>query len=67
MDKVNPRFILRNYILQEAIEKAETNGDLSGVKNLLELAKKPFDEPADPKFGANKPSWAFDLCVSCSS
>ena len=48
MNKVNPRFILRNYLLQEAIELAEgCQNDYSGVKNLLNLAKNPFDEPAD--------------------
>ena len=47
MNQVNPRFILRNYLLQEAIEKAEQNNDYSGVKNLLALAKNPFEEPED--------------------
>ena len=67
MNQVNPRFILRNYLLQEAIEKAEQNNDYSGVKNLLALAKNPFEEPEDRHVVQNKPSWAFELCVSCSS
>lgn len=67
MNKVNPRFILRNYLLQEAIVQAETQRDFTGVKKLLTLAQNPFVEPADPKVCANKPSWAYDLCVSCSS
>ena len=45
MNRVNPRFILRNYLLQEAIEKAENNNDYSGVTRLLTMAKTPFDEP----------------------
>lgn len=67
MNKVNPRFVLRNYLLQQAIEKAEESGDMSGVENLLDLASRPFDEPEDKAVCANKPDWAFKLCVSCSS
>ncbi|CAL1264867.1 unnamed protein product [Larinioides sclopetarius] len=39
----NPRFILRNYITQEAIEKAE-NGDYSSVRRLVKLLEKPYDQ-----------------------
>ena len=45
MNKANPAFILRNYLIQEAIEKAEQKSDFSMVNELLELAKKPFDSP----------------------
>jgi len=43
MDASNPNFILRNHLLQSAIEKAES-GDYSEVKRLFELSKKPYDE-----------------------
>ena len=66
MNLANPSFVLRNYLLQEAIEKAES-GDFQGVERLLERAKRPFDEPQEGATCAVKPSWAFDLCVSCSS
>lgn len=46
MDLVNPVFICRNYILQEAIEKAEKH-DYSGVHELLALAKDPFTDKKD--------------------
>lgn len=35
------RFVLRNYMAQEVIEKAEA-GDFSGVRNLLQLLKDPY-------------------------
>ena len=45
MNKNNPKFILRNYLLQRAIEKAE-RGNYSEVQRLLDLSKTPFDEEA---------------------
>jgi uncharacterized protein YdiU (UPF0061 family) len=41
MNSVNPAFTLRNYLLEEAIRKAE-KGDFKSVDRLLELSKSPF-------------------------
>ncbi|MBL0231481.1 MAG: YdiU family protein [Moraxellaceae bacterium] len=41
MQAVNPKFILRNYLAQIAIEKAE-KGDFSELDTLLMLLQKPF-------------------------
>lgn len=43
MNSNNPKFILRNYLAQNAIEKAE-KGDYSEVENLLNALRKPFEE-----------------------
>jgi len=43
MKKINPKYILRNYMLQDAITKAE-NGDYSLVNDLLKIAQNPYDE-----------------------
>lgn len=43
MNRVNPSFILTNFILEEAIQAAE-KGDFTPVKTLLEKSKKPFDQ-----------------------
>ena len=67
MDKVNPAFVLRNYLLEEAIRAAEDKGDFSKVHELLRQSTNPFDEEAHLAFGSLPPDWAFDLCVSCSS
>ena len=40
------RFILRNYIAQNAIEAAE-NGDYSEVNNVLKLLENPYSEDPD--------------------
>ena len=66
MNKVNPAFILRNYLLENAITKAE-KGDFSGVIQLFECAKKPFEEPNDKSMMKCPPVEAFTICVSCSS
>ena len=70
MNKVNPSFILRNYLMQEAIELAEKESDFSKVNDLLDQARRPFDErsgEAKKSMCMVKPTWAYDLCVSCSS
>mmetsp|Transcript_36806 Transcript_36806/g.70949 ORF Transcript_36806/g.70949 Transcript_36806/m.70949 type:complete len:629 (-) Transcript_36806:321-2207(-) len=46
MDRCNPKYILRNYVLQEAIALAEEN-DYRGVQALLKLVRNPYLE--DPK------------------
>ncbi len=43
MDKVNPKFILRNYLMEEAIRKAEKD-DFTRVDELLKMAIDPFNE-----------------------
>jgi len=66
MAQVNPSFILRNYLLEEAIRAADDNDDYSKVNELLELAKDPFGN-APKEARKPPPKWAYDYCVSCSS
>jgi len=44
MKAVNPKYILRNYLAQNAIEQAEKHRDYSEIDRLLMLLGKPFDE-----------------------
>ena len=67
MNRVNPAFVLRNYLMQEAIEQAELEDDFTQVEKLLKCASEPFEEPSDKKMIQNPPTDAFDICVSCSS
>ena len=41
----NPRFILRNYVAEECIRRAE-QGDYAAVGELLERLRRPYDEPS---------------------
>ena len=64
---VNPKFILRNYLAQQAIERAE-QGDFSEVEALHDLLQQPFDEqPERADYAAEPPDWARHIDLSCSS
>lgn len=67
MHAANPKYILRNYLAQIAIDKAEQQ-DYSEVDRLFRLLQKPFDEqPGMEQYAAPPPDWARDIQVSCSS
>ncbi|WP_395826826.1 YdiU family protein [Collimonas sp.] len=67
MDATNPKYALRNYLAQIAIEKAQ-NKDFSEVRTLLQILENPFDEqPQHAQYAELPPDWARGLEVSCSS
>ena len=67
MKKVNPKYILKNYIIQEAIEKAH-EGDYTLVNDLLKIAQNPFDEhPKFERYAQPTPMKYANIKLSCSS
>jgi uncharacterized protein YdiU (UPF0061 family) len=67
MDRVNPKYILRNYLAQQALTKAES-GDYTDVNQLLEVLSAPFDvHPEYEQYTALPPDWGRKMILSCSS
>ncbi len=67
MNRVNPKFILRNYLAQQAIDKAEA-GDYSEIETLHNVLQNPFDEQPDYEaYAEAPPDWGKTLEISCSS
>jgi uncharacterized protein YdiU (UPF0061 family) len=67
----NPKYVLRNYLAQQATEAAEA-GDLTKLNTLFEVLKTPFAEhPELEELAAKRPEWARDkpgaATLSCSS
>lgn len=67
MKKANPKYVIKNYMLQEAIQKAE-NGDFKLVNDLLNIAQNPFGEHKDfERYAKPTPMEYANLQLSCSS
>ncbi len=71
MRRSNPKYVLRNYLAQEAIEGAES-GDLSRLETLVKVLRNPYDEqPEHERLAAKRPEWARTrpgcATLSCSS
>jgi serine/tyrosine/threonine adenylyltransferase len=69
MNRVNPKFVLRNHLAEVAIQSAQA-GDFTETERLLQVLQRPFDEgPAGATAGdaGFPPEWAQTIEVSCSS
>ncbi|MGB5506382.1 MAG: YdiU family protein [Sulfurovum sp.] len=63
----NPKYVLKNYMLQEAIDAAE-KGDFSVVDDLFKIAQNPFDEhPEFERWAGATPNEFKNKKLSCSS
>ncbi len=68
MKRVNPKYVLRNYLAHRAIQLATDHRDFSEIERLRLLLRHPFtDQPAMEGYAAPPPEWGKRLMVSCSS
>ncbi|MEO5971322.1 MAG: protein adenylyltransferase SelO family protein, partial [Bdellovibrionia bacterium] len=71
MKKINPKYVLRNYLAQNAITATE-KGDLSVLERLMRVLKTPYDDlPGEEDLAQKRPEWARNApgcsALSCSS
>ncbi|NDP37741.1 MAG: YdiU family protein [Rhodoferax sp.] len=67
MLETNPKFVLRNFLGEQAIQASKLK-DYSVVETLLRLLESPFEEHAGfEDYAASPPDWASSIEISCSS
>lgn len=68
MRQANPKYILRNYLAEQAIRAAADKHDYSEIETLLDLLRNPYaEQPERERYAAAPPEWAQRIEVSCSS
>jgi uncharacterized protein YdiU (UPF0061 family) len=68
LDRINPKFVLRNWVAETAIRAVEDRGDVAPLDRILKIMQSPFEKhDGDEAFAAPPPPEMCHLEVSCSS
>lgn len=68
MNRINPKFVLRNWIAESVIRQVRDEHDTSLFERVFKVLSRPFDDhPENEGFAHPPPDWAQHLSVSCSS
>jgi uncharacterized protein YdiU (UPF0061 family) len=68
MNSVNPKYVLRNYLAEVAIRKAEDLNQYDEIETLFNLLRSPFESHKGfDLYDSEAPEWAQNLELSCSS
>ena len=66
MGSVNPRYVLRNHIMETAIKEALEQENYPEIEKVKKIFENPFlDQPEHKSYAAPSPDWAKSLVVSC--
>ncbi len=68
LDRINPKYVLRNWVAETAIRAVEDSNDIATLDRIFRLMQAPFEtHDGDEAFAAPPPPNMCDLEVSCSS
>ena len=68
LDRINPKYVLRNWVAETAIRAVEDNNDIATLDRIFRLMQAPYEtHDGDEVFAAPPPPNMCDLEVSCSS
>jgi len=73
MQQVNPKFVPRNWVLEEVIRRVQDNGEFELITRVLNMALRPFDESwngnqeDEERFCGPVPMHKGGIQCSCSS
>jgi uncharacterized protein YdiU (UPF0061 family) len=68
LNRINPRYVLRNWVAETAIRAVEDHGDIATLDRIFKMVQAPFEtHDGDEAFAAPPPPELCGLEVSCSS
>ncbi len=72
MNAVNPKYVFRNYLAQQAIDAIEQRGDTAPLERLMRVLARPYDAQLENEdLASRRPEWARHKAgcsaLSCSS